>query len=56
MLEETLIRESATNKLQNRVQAPAKMTMMGPPVTFAGPTPTTSKDGGVGEINSPAEV
>ena len=52
MLEETLIRESATNKLQNRVSVPPKMNVVGPPVTFAGLTPTKE---GSGELASPSE-
>ena len=38
MLEETLIRESANSKIQNRIQQQAPKPL-GPPVTFAGPTP-----------------
>ena len=39
MLEETIIRESATNKLQQRSTAPPKVKVIGPPVTFANPKP-----------------
>ena len=53
MLEETLIRESATNKLQNRVSVPAKINPVGPPVTFAGVTP--SKESSGSELASPSE-
>ena len=37
MLEETLIRESATHKLQNRVSSGPVRAVIGPPVTFANP-------------------
>ena len=43
MLEETLIREGATQKLQNRVSGVPIRTVIGPPVTFA--NPVSSKPG-----------
>ena len=39
MLEETLIRENATHKLQNRMSVNSKNLVVGPPVTFANPLP-----------------
>lgn len=43
MLEETLIRESANSKLQQRVSGPIKV---GPPVTFANPAPSKPSPSG----------
>jgi len=37
-LEETLIRESAQNKLQNRNSIASKPAASGPPATFTNPT------------------
>ena len=52
MLEETLIRENATSKLQNRNSIAGKPAVMsGPPATFVNPV-STSRSTLVGENNS----
>lgn len=52
MLEETLIRENATSKLQNRNSIAGKpAAMSGPPTTFVNPV-STSRSTLVGDNNS----
>ena len=51
MLEETLIRENATHKLQNRNSVVTKPLQSSPPVTFANPI-NTSRSTLVGDRTS----